>query len=418
MLHVCLECGKEFSHRPNHKFCSRRCAQKSSLTKQKISNSQKAKHWSRPTCKKKKIADAIKNTMQRKYGVDFYTESVTFKAQSAHTKLSKYNSKTYNNPTRREKTCMKKYGVNTAFKLRKRVALAKQKSVQVEDFSEYMKYVEKTYRIPVQINATGLLVNDTVAFYIPSRKLAINYIDVHTVGASSRSPQQLLNKTKACTFYGVNLIHIFSDEWERSCAVIKDIVRVLLKVAPKCVIPARKCDVFSIKKKDADAFLLANDIHGRDASTIRLGLYHDDVLVSILTVRFYRGRYELCRHCTIPNVCVLGGIAKLFNYFVKVYNPRTVVSTVDRRYFGGNVYTSLGFTFDSHSTPNCYYVTPASNLRRTRWKCMRQNIISQMGNAFDHSKSAWENLNMAGSHRLYDCGSATWVWKNVDMVEN
>lgn len=47
---------------------------------------------------------------------------------------------------------------------------------------------------------------------------------------------------------------------------------------------------------------------------------------------------ELLRLCTKNGYAVVGGAEKLFSYFVKTHNPKSVISYCDLSKFMGNVY--------------------------------------------------------------------------------
>ena len=89
---------------------------------------------------------------------------------------------------------------------------------------------------------------------------------------------------------------------------------------------------------------------------MRLGLYYDDKLVQVMTFgkpRYNRRYdYELLRLCTRAGYSVTGGAERLFNYFVKYYAPKSVISYCDNSKFNGDVYHKLGFKLKSRGRPS------------------------------------------------------------------
>ena len=57
----------------------------------------------------------------------------------------------------------------------------------------------------------------------------------------------------------------------------------------------------------------------------------------------YNNKYqwELLRLCTQPKYRVVGGASKLFQYFIKIYNPESIISYCDRSKFNGSVYENI-----------------------------------------------------------------------------
>jgi hypothetical protein len=98
-------------------------------------------------------------------------------------------------------------------------------------------------------------------------------------------------------------------------------------------------------------------IQGKDNSSIYLGLFYRNRLISVMTFGPLRKAtgystvkncWELIRFCSIKNFSVVGGAQKLFQYFLKNYNPSQILSFADRRWSSGGVYSKLGFEFKGY----------------------------------------------------------------------
>ena len=171
---------------------------------------------------------------------------------------------------------------------------------------------------------------------------------------------------------------------------------------------ARKCSIKEVDAHIANEFLENNHIQGACPSTIKVGLYYNNELVSLMTFgksRHFIGNcryeYELLRFCNKINTTVIGGASKLFNYFVKSYHPMSVVSYADRRWSNGNLYEKLGFTFSHYSKPNYFYVI--DNKRRNRFN-FRKSVLSAKYNCPSHM-SEKEFCRLQKWYRIYDCGT-------------
>ena len=55
--------------------------------------------------------------------------------------------------------------------------------------------------------------------------------------------------------------------------------------------------------------------------------------------------WELMRYCNKLNTNIVGGASKLFSYFMNTSQPNSIVSYSDKRYFDGNLYQQLGFSY-------------------------------------------------------------------------
>jgi hypothetical protein len=111
-------------------------------------------------------------------------------------------------------------------------------------------------------------------------------------------------------------------------------------------------------------------------------------------------KYELLRFSNKLNTNVVGGASKLFNHFVKKYNPIEVISYADRRWSKGDLYDKLGFNFDHNSNPNYWYIIGKNRKHRFGY---RKDILIKEG--YDKNKTEHQIMLERGIYRIYDCGN-------------
>lgn len=113
-------------------------------------------------------------------------------------------------------------------------------------------------------------------------------------------------------------------------------------------------------KEDADKFLNSNHLQGKSASKVRLGLYHNDELVSLMTFGKFRFNknveWELVRFCSKSGCNVVGGASKLFKYFVNTYKPKSIITYSNNNLGNGSVYKGLGFSEFKNKKPASVWV--------------------------------------------------------------
>jgi len=184
----------------------------------------------------------------------------------------------------------------------------------------------------------------------------------------------------------------------------------------------RKTQIREVTPKDSKTFLNTNHIQGNVNSKIKLGLYYDDELVSLMTFGLLRkslgsiskeGSYELLRFCNKLDTTVIGGADKLLKYFINTYTPIEIISYADRRWSQGNLYKKLGFDFVHDSSPNYFYVI--NNKREYRFK-YRKDVLVKEG--FDPSKSERQIMKERGFNRIYDCGNKKYTLKILPTCDN
>jgi len=107
---------------------------------------------------------------------------------------------------------------------------------------------------------------------------------------------------------------------------------------------------------------------------------------------------------------VVGGASKLFKYFIRTYNPKSIISYADKRYSNGNIYQKLGFEFSHNSVPNYFYFVNNKMKLYPRIKFQKHKLSRLLKN-FDENKSEVENMYVNGYRRIWDCGNMIFIWK-------
>ena len=248
-----------------------------------------------------------------------------------------------------------------------------------------------------------------VDVFIPSLNIGIEYNGLRWHSEEfGRGEKYHLDKTLQSEKQGIQLIHIFEDEWLYKKEIVKSRLLNLVGKTPNKIY-ARRCEIKEVSSGDSMKFLEQNHIQGSVGSQIKIGLYYNDELVSLMNFSKPRiniggkkeeGTYELIRFSNKLNTTVVGGASKLLKYFERNSNPKEIISYADRRWSQGNLYTQLGFDFIHFSQPNYFYVK--SKRRENRFG-YRKSILVKQG--FDKNKTEKEIMQERGFNRIYDCGT-------------
>ena len=229
-------------------------------------------------------------------------------------------------------------------------------------------------------------------------------------------------KTDKCEQAGIFLFHIFGYEWIHRRTIIESMLRNLLK-RPEGVVYARKCQVKEVSNAAAREFLSQNHRQGSASSSVRLGLYYQDRLVSLMTFGKMRSTigtghedladcWELVRFCSLINMSVVGGASKLFSHFVKSYAPQQVRSFSDRSHTRGLLYSTLGFNELRQSDPNYVWVDYKTDKAYHRVNAQKKNLKKFLKDEnIDLSKSEKQIMEEHGFVQVYDSGTITWEWR-------
>ena len=121
-------------------------------------------------------------------------------------------------------------------------------------------------------------------------------------------------------------------------------------------------------------------------------------------------QYELYRLCWKDNIRVIGGLEKLFKYFIDNFDVDSVVTYCDISKFNGNSYTKIGFKTceDSITLPNYVWVNIYNNDIKTRYQTQKHKLIEQgLGTESETEAEIMHNLDY---YRIYDSGNIKLYW--------
>jgi hypothetical protein len=212
-----------------------------------------------------------------------------------------------------------------------------------------------------------------------------------------------------CKEVGVDLIHIFEDEWLYKKDIVKSILLNKFKLTEHTLY-ARKCEVLEISSKDKSAFLTNNHMFGSAPATVKLGLYHDNTLVAVMSFTKHSiHQWELNRFSNLLNYNIVGGASKLFRFFTKNYKPNSVISLADLRWSNGHLYRVLGFVEKQKRIRPTYYYTKNYLIREHKMNYRKPKLRSKLSN-YDSGKSEKDNMFAHGYDRIWDCGHLTFIW--------
>jgi hypothetical protein len=252
-------------------------------------------------------------------------------------------------------------------------------------------------------------------FFVESHNIAIEFNGLRWHGEKyNRGKKYHFNKMSECQKRGIKLIQIFQDEWDSRPEVVRDIImRQFCKPANKYA--ARQCTVKKVDHCLAKDFYDAYHLQGNIYSKVNYGLYFNDRLISMMSFKksFKCDEWELTRYCNMPDVVVIGGAQKLFKNFIKDIKNGKCFTYSDNRWFAGDVYRALGFTYAYTTQPNYWYTLGTK--RYHRLKFTKKNLIK-----LGHNKSQTEKqiMKSLGYDIIWDCGNKRWeiVFKNGDKI--
>lgn len=251
-----------------------------------------------------------------------------------------------------------------------------------------------------------------IDIFIPDLKLGFEFNGLYWHSELFKEKNYHINKTNYFSEKNIRIIHIWEDDWSEKKEILKSQIRNWLGVNKEKVF-ARKCEIKVITdSKVVRKFLDNNHIQGWIRTTLNLGLFHEEELVSLMTFDHSEGRktmteneWNLSRFCNKSNSNIVGGASKLLNHFIKKWKPSRIISFADKEWSLGELYFKLGFKQISESKPNYKYVVNKKRINKQRFK--KSNLVSE---GFDSSKSESEIMHERNIYRVWDCGQIKFLY--------
>lgn len=255
--------------------------------------------------------------------------------------------------------------------------------------SVYVGQIVESYRDGLEID-----------IYLPELKIGFEFNGIYWHSDQWKEKNYHLEKTEFFSERGIRIIHIWEDDWTDRRKIIESMISNMFN--SNRTVFARKCEVRQIGVSDARDFLNGNHIQGFVNSVVKIGLYHGDELVSVMTFDNFEGRkkmgdggWNLSRFCNVVGVNVVGGASKLLKHFIRKWDPKRIISYADRDWSVGKLYETIGFVRMSDGRPDYKYVVGGKRVHKSRFRKSKLNISDVSESNFMKGK---------GVYKIWDCG--------------
>lgn len=277
----------------------------------------------------------------------------------------------------------------------------------------FVRNILDKYKIEYEVNTRSIIPPKELDIYIPNKNIAIECNGCYW--HSLKEPSYHINKFNECKKQNIQLINIWEDWFKTKPEVLESIIKTKLGIIEN-KIGARNCIIKEVDSINCKKFLNQNHIQGFSPSSIKLGLYYENELVSVMTfskTRICIGKkeegYELVRFCNKLNTIVNGGASKLLKYFIEHYKPTQIISYSSNDISNGDLYNILGFQKENESAIAYWYINHNTfqryhrfNFRKQKLKEMGYNIENQTESQIMSTLPYW---------KIYDSGTTKWILK-------
>ena len=379
--------------------------------------------------------EKMKSTNNLRYGSEFYTKTNDYKEKIKNYVFIKNTSIINNSTYRLIKSEIDEYIIfcnicNNQFVIqrqlyRNRIRNFIEICLNCNPISSGFSIDEKKVFSFIRENFNGEIVENfklnkkEIDIYLPDIKIGFEFNGLYWHSELHKSKSYHYDKYEFFKNNNIHIVNIWEDDWIYKQDIVKSMI--LNKLGKSNKIFARKCEIREVSdNKLIREFLETNHIQGFVGSKVKLGLYFNNELVSLMTFGNLRkslgqkskeGSYELLRFCNKLNTSVVGGASKLFKYFKDNYKPLEIISYSMNSHSVGNIYKILGFELSSETKYNYFWVK--NTIRYHRFNFRKDKLIIE-GN--DPNLTESEIMYKKGYFRIFDSGSKKWVIKNPTYI--
>lgn len=211
----------------------------------------------------------------------------------------------------------------------------------------------------------------------------------------------------------ISVFNIWEDDWLYRREIVESMIRYKIGNISHRV-GARKCDIREINdNKKIKDFLNKNHLQGYCPSSINIGLFFDDDLVSLMTIgksRNKKNEIELLRFCNKVGFVIIGGFTKLVKCLFEVYQVDKLSTYSDMSHSDGTLYSNNGFSFIQKTDPGYYWCK--NGIKYNRFRFRKSNLIKE---GFDKNKTEDNIMLERGFYKLYNCGNYKFEIKNPNF---
>lgn len=213
------------------------------------------------------------------------------------------------------------------------------------------------------------------------------------------------------------LLQFWCHQIDNSPEIVKSMILNKVK-KNKNIVYARKCIVTEIDSATYNQFCAENHIQGPQNSSVKIGIFHGEKLVSVMgfsKARFSKdAEWELIRYAVKKNTSVIGAASRLMQFFVRNFNPKSIISYANREYSNGNLYQKLGFKFSHNTDPDYFYSRNDEII--SRFAAQKHKLKHFLKN-YDSDLSEFENMTANGYYRVWKSGNSVWVWQTSNLCD-
>lgn len=273
---------------------------------------------------------------------------------------------------------------------------------------DFVSFIKSFYSGEVITSVRDKIPPMELDIFLPEFNLGIEINGMYWHSERFKDKDYHIRKYNLCKEKGIRLISI----WEWEILKDKDKIENFIKnlISEKIKLGARKLSLKEVSTKAQREFLENNHLQGYISCSLAFGLYKDDELIQMMTLRAKDKKnkiFEIGRLATKIGYSVIGGAERLFKNLQKMVDFEEIISYNNMDKFTGEVYERLGMKYESVSIPYGWII---DGRYLSRYATQKNKLLKQ---GFDKNKSESEIMRSEGFSKIYFTGVSKFVLKKA-----
>ena len=219
---------------------------------------------------------------------------------------------------------------------------------------------------------------------------------------------QLLFKTNLCNQNGIQLIHIFEDEWDKRKKQCKAKLKQMLSIDEKTI---DNMAIQQIDKETSQDFLNANshDLFSQ-ASQCNYGLFLNKKLMSIMSWSMFQHKILINEFCNIASINIKNSFRQFMNFIENEFTVNHAIDSIqmniDNRWPYDDELKKNGFALMKKTAPSKWLID-----YNVSWSRKCKGVDSNTLKDYRWNESMQMTKFMVENHLTYitDCGTSIYV---------
>jgi very-short-patch-repair endonuclease len=205
-------------------------------------------------------------------------------------------------------------------------------------------------------------------FFLPEHNLAIEFNGLYWHSSKFKDIEYHATKTSLCNDQGVQLLHIFEDEWKTRKELLKKCILLLCEKTTN-VVSAADLRIDQCEECDIAKFLADNHLNPQTVvGTHYVKVTQNDKLVAAAVLGQRGDNIDVVQFSSDHQASYPGMISKVVSFLGKAFHCKTVTVKVDLRLSTGKLFSDNGWQC-THISPPSHEIVVAGQRQRNPSSC-------------------------------------------------